>query len=277
MSRLGARGQRPLWPMELQFCCPSCDKLLQVPARLAGKKVRCTKCEKVVTAPEAEENAKHGVTTSKAKKPKRKQTGRRRKKPGIFATGCAVISALLIVLACVGTGKLGQLGQLAAPKAALTRAELEELFEFEPPPGWVKEYHSTEKGIKGKVQRLRFDVKAPEFPSVKALFIFTREDVSENQVPATIKKAVALMGVNFQGKPSMSVAGMQAQVFELRQKTRITRVYAFFIPESKVLCMIGLGANLTEFDRAVDLFEQSLKKAALHLPKQPATPSEDKP
>ena len=41
--------------MELQFRCPSCDKLLQVPGRLAGKKVRCTKCEKVVTAPEGDE------------------------------------------------------------------------------------------------------------------------------------------------------------------------------------------------------------------------------
>lgn len=49
--------------MNLQMRCPSCNKLLQVAERLAGKKVRCTECDEIVLAPAKSSAAKTAVTS----------------------------------------------------------------------------------------------------------------------------------------------------------------------------------------------------------------------
>lgn len=110
--------------MPISLSCPSCDRGLKVKDELAGRKIRCPKCSKVITVPADEEEpvAKSRLSEDEDERPRPKQAVRQRdedeeeederprkkkkkkkKGPGLvrYVVGGVVLAALLVVLVVV--------------------------------------------------------------------------------------------------------------------------------------------------------------------------------
>ncbi len=112
---------------------------------------------------------------------------------------------------------------------------------------------------------LTFHAKTSALPSIDVKFDFKRENISEADMLARLKRTTAAtntVGGKTQWLPAKSIGRRTLHVIEvLNNRERSMRNYRWLVSERNIECTVAISGSPAEFAKSIAAFEASLEAA----------------